>query len=269
MKIILSHDVDHLRWSEHYLKDLFIPKLWIRTFLQRVKNQIDTKTAWNRCNIFMNKELHRLYDLVDYLKKENIKSTFFLGFANGLNLSYSNAQARIWGNWLIDKGFHVGVHGICFDSAEGIKKEFDKAQSLLEHSNFKGIRMHYLRHNENSAKYWKEAGYAFDSSEYKVENPYLILPDFWSFPIGVMDTYAVSAIEQDLDKAKAYTFERLALAKEKKLDYFVINFHDTYFDSDAYGLYKDWLVWIIDYLKGEGYLFTDFQSALKELNSAH
>lgn len=33
MKIIVSHDVDHLYPSDHFLKDLILPKMWVRSFL--------------------------------------------------------------------------------------------------------------------------------------------------------------------------------------------------------------------------------------------
>ena len=47
MKIIVSHDVDHLYGSDHY-KDLIYPKLWVRETLSFLKRNITFSQWWRR-----------------------------------------------------------------------------------------------------------------------------------------------------------------------------------------------------------------------------
>ena len=43
IKVIVSHDVDHLFAGDHWFRDLIYPKLWVRTTLQLVKREITGK----------------------------------------------------------------------------------------------------------------------------------------------------------------------------------------------------------------------------------
>ncbi len=265
MKIILSHDIDHLKWSEHLLRDTYIPKLIVRTGIQRIKKLIDTKTALARIDFVSENRLHRLDELIQFLNSRKVKSTFFIGFANGLNLSYTNKQALAIGERLLNEGFAVGIHGIAYKDAQGIQTEKAKGKALLSKQKFAGIRMHYLRKTENTHSLLAAAGYQYDSTEYRIANPYLVQPGLWSFPIGVMDCYAVTPENESLEMGKVYTLKLLEEAKEKQLDYFVVNFHDLYFDDKGYSSYKEWLIWLVDYLKEQGHTFTDFETAITEL----
>lgn len=267
MKIIVSHDIDHIYWSDHWFRDLYIPKLWVRTALQLLKGQISASVALARINFLSEKRLNRIDELTTYLKAFNIPSTFFLGFANGLNLSYSNEQAGRMAAYLQNLGFGVGVHGIAYNDESGLAQEYAKASSFI--SSPAGIRMHYLRYESGvTPKLLAKTGYSYDSTEYQMRDPYRFDTGLWSFPIGVMDTYAVSPKHQNLEEAKRYTLDRLNEAKSNGQEYFVINTHDSYFDDKAYALYKDWFVWLIDYLLHEGNEFISFARAMKNLESS-
>ena len=67
--------------------------------------------------------------------------------------------------------FDVGVHGIEFDNYDGIKKEHRLFQELSGLKNF-GMRMHYLRNSGNTVELLNQVGYIFDSTLYKLENPF-------------------------------------------------------------------------------------------------
>ncbi len=265
MKIILSHDIDHLHWSEHYFRDTYVPKLFVRTAIQRFRGLIDTRTALERINIFKENRLNRLDELITFLKNENIKSTFFIGFANGLNLSYSSKEALSIGKYLQSHGFAIGVHGIEYQNVKGIKSEKKIAESLLLKQYFSGIRMHYLRKSNNMHSILEDAGYHYDSTEYRIADPYLIKPGLWSFPIGVMDCYAVTPERENLEMGKEYTLKLIEQALYNNLNYFVINFHDLYFNDKGYKNYKEWLIWLVHHLKNDGHTFTDFETAIVEL----
>lgn len=267
MKIILSHDIDHLNWSEHLLRDTYIPKLIVRTGIQRVKTLIDTKTTLARINFITQNRLNRLLELTAFLHNEQIRSTFFIAFANGLNLSYKTSQAIRIGEWLLKEGFAVGIHGLSYDHATGIAAEKQKGDALLGKQTLSGIRMHYLRYAPQTPELLSAAGYHFDSTEYKISDPYEVCKGLWSFPIGVMDCYAVTPEHENLEMGKEYTLKLLEEAKQKKLNYFVVNFHDVYFDDKGYNNYKTWLVWLVNHLKDEGHSFIDFETALAELKN--
>jgi hypothetical protein len=268
MKIILSHDIDHLNWSEHLLRDTYIPKLILRTGLQRIKNLIDTKTALARIDCISKNRLHRLDELIRFLKNEQIRSTFFIGFGNGLNLSYTNKQALDIGQRLVNDGFAVGIHGIQYNSLEGIKSEKTKGTSLLSTQKFTGIRMHYLRYDPHTPQLLSASGYMYDSTEYKIADPYEVCAGLWSFPIGVMDCYAVTPEHESLELGKTYTLKLIKEAIHKKLNYFVVNFHDIYFDDNGYNNYKEWLIWLVQHLKNQGHTFTDFETAITDLQQS-
>ena len=204
MKIILSHDVDHLFWSEHFFRDTFIPKLLVRSFLQVSRSQISLKTALARCNFLADRRMNRLNELSSFLQKNHIRSTFFIGFANGLNLSYNQAKALEIGELLLKEGFAVGVHGIAYNDFEAIHQEKRKAQVLLDKQVNSGIRMHYLRYDQNTPELLANVNYRFDSTEYKIEDPYLVKPNLWSFPISIIDTNAVKPNAKNLNWAKNY-----------------------------------------------------------------
>ncbi len=88
MKIIVSHDVDHLSVIEHY-KDLIIPKLIIRSFLEKFKGRISVKELRGRIISLFTNKLQNIEELILFDKDNNVPSTFFVGVENGLGLSYS------------------------------------------------------------------------------------------------------------------------------------------------------------------------------------
>lgn len=125
--------------------------------------------------------------------------------------------------------------------------------------------MHYLRYSENMHALLAQAGYQYDSTECRIADPYLIQPGLWSFPIGVMDCYAVTPKHESLELGKSYTLKLIEEAVQKKLNYFVVNFHDLYFDDKGYNNYREWLIWLVHHFKNEGHTFTDFETAIYEL----
>ena len=94
MKIIISHDVDHLYPSDHVFRDLIFPKLWLRSFIFFLQRKIGFKTFVYRLFSIFDKRLHRIPEIINFDKENGIPSTFFFGMDNILGMSYKREKER-------------------------------------------------------------------------------------------------------------------------------------------------------------------------------
>lgn len=267
MKIIISHDIDSITAWEHK-KDLAIPKFIVRSSIELVVGKIDFTEYFLRFRELAKNRLQNLEELMAFDMKSKIPSTFFVGVNNGLGLAYSLQAAECWIKKIVEKEFDVGVHGIEFDNLSGINREYEIFKNLSGLKTF-GIRMHYLRNSSDTIKFLNEAGYIFDSSLYKLENPYKV-GDLWEFPLHVMDTYLFNKNsrwqDQTLEQVKETTKVKIDTAYSGGIKYFTVLFHDRYF-SNSFKSWKDWYVWMVDYLKSSGFKFINHREAIQELES--
>lgn len=265
MKIIISHDVDHLYVSEHYA-DLVVPKFIVRACIELFSGKISFLTWLRRFFVLLSNRWHRIPELIKFNTEHNIPSTFFFGMAKGKGMVYSNKRAQPWIKYVLDKGFEAGVHGIAFDKEEEMRSEFQLFNNLSDKVRF-GIRMHYLRQNESTFINLEEAGYIFDSSEYKIKEPYKI-GNMWEFPLSLMEGYLFENGKpwqtQSLEQVKKKTIEIFNEARAKKLSYFTALFHDRYFDS-SFKAWRDWYTWFIEFAKKQDCSFISYTDAIKEL----
>ncbi len=265
MKIIVSHDIDHLSFWEHRA-DLILPKSLLRALIELGNGSISIKECMLRYSEVFSKRMHYLPELMDFNSKHRVPATFFMGMDNALGLNYSKEDAAPWIRKIIENGFDVGVHGIAFDSLTGLKKEFSDFKLISGLENF-GVRMHYLRQDKNTLFSLEQAGYVFDSTEYKNEGPFKI-GGMWEFPLHIMDSYMIQngkAFQHvSLEAIKKKTKEKMELIQSLHLPYLTLLFHDRYY-CDAYGSWKEWYEWCILYLKKEGFEFISYQNAIKEL----
>jgi peptidoglycan/xylan/chitin deacetylase (PgdA/CDA1 family) len=265
MKIIISHDVDSITAWEHK-KDLAIPKFIVRSSIELVIGKIDFTEYFLRFKELAKNRLQNLEELMAFDIKNKIPSTFFVGVNNGLGLAYSLQAAKYWIKKIAERGFDIGVHGIEFNNPEWIRNEYEIFEKLSDSENF-GIRMHYLRNSSDTLKFLNEAGYIFDSSLYKLENPYKV-GDLWEIPLHVMDTYLFNKNsrwqDQTLEQVKETTKVKTDKAYNSGMKYFTVLFHDRYF-SNSFKSWKDWYVWIVDYLKSSGFEFTSYREAIQKL----
>ncbi|MDD5063958.1 MAG: hypothetical protein PHQ35_04250 [Phycisphaerae bacterium] len=265
MKIIISHDVDHITAWEHK-KDLIVPKFIIRNSIELVIGKINFTEYFLRFKELTKNKFHNLEELMGFDKENKVSSAFFVGVNNGLGLSYSLEDADYWIKKIKEKGFDVGVHGIESDNFDGINREHEIFKNLSGLKKF-GIRMHYLRNSRDTLKFLNEAGYIFDSSLYKLENPYKV-GNLWEFPLHIMDGHLFcnnsrwqnQNLGQIKDKTKRITEE----AYTKGIKYFTVLFHDRYFNN-SFKSWKDWYVWIVDYLKSSRFEFISYREAIREL----
>jgi hypothetical protein len=264
MKIIISHDVDHLYNTDH-LKDLILTKLWIRSSLDLFRGRITTQEWSLRLLSIFKKKMNRIDEIMQFDIEHGVPSTFFFGMASGLGMSYSKSKALPCIRHVRGQGFDTGVHGIAYEDMDLIQREYDDFKELMHIDKF-GIRMHYVRYDDDTFGKLAQAGYLFDSSEfdkkqgYMVKNPYKI-NGMWEFPLGLMDSY----LPYRLVDAKRITLEVLEKAANEQLDYLTVLFHDPYFD-DAYSIYKQWYIWLIETLATWNFEFVSFRKAIDELN---
>ena len=266
MKAIVSHDIDHLTLSEHYLKDLIVHKYFVRSYIEFFSKKISFSELMNRYgDVFKNKWQH-IESLHEFNAQNNVPSTYFIGVNKGLGLAYSQIQSAQWIQKLLKMGCDVNVHGIEFENFEKIKTEFTLFKNLSKQENF-GTRMHYIRTNENTFSNMAKVGYAFDSSEMSFKAPYKI-DTMWEFPFQIMDGYIIEKPKQWQSKNFNQSCDETKKIIDKCIDlnlpYLGIDFHDRYF-SNSHKTWKDWYMWLIEYLKSQGIEFVNFNQAIKEL----
>lgn len=268
MKIIVSHDVDHLYVIDHLKRDLIIEKLWGRSLLQFLHGSIDGSTFRNRIMLLFHNRMNRIDEVMEFDKKHSIPSVFFFGMDNILGMSYKQDQAKPMINRVIEKGFDVGVHGVEFEDYDKIKKEHDDFQKLSGLCSF-GIRNHYVRFNEKTFETQNEVGYLFDTTWFnknKIElhKPYKV-GNMWEFPLHIMDGYVCK--EGKLDEGLTSTKRIIDQVYEEGIPYCTILFHDYQFDDRYYPTMKSWYIKIIEYCEEKGHEFTSYREAIKEMES--
>lgn len=266
MKVIISHDVDHLYNTDH-LKDLYFPKLWVRSSSELLKREISPRVWWLRCTTPFKRRMHRIDELMRFDKEQGIPSTFFFGMASGLGMTYTQKTAAPLIEMVRSHGFDVGVHGISYTDYNAMKREYDDFTALIGSNDF-GIRMHYVRYDNSTFGILSDIGYVFDTSEfdkvkgYTLKSPYKI-GDMWEFPLSIMDSY----LPYRLDKAKQNTKELIQKALQAGLSYLTILFHDAH-HSESYEVYREWYMWVINYFQNRQFQFISYHEAMQELNAS-
>lgn len=266
MKVIVSHDVDHLHPSEHFFRDLYFPKLWVRSFIEYLKGEIGLKVFFNRILLIFNKRLNRIAELCDFDSRNCVKATYFFGMDSVLSMSYKKEKALPYIRYVKDAGFDAGVHGCNFDNVEAIKKEHNAFQRLTGESQF-GVRNHYVRYNGHTFGYMNDACYIFDTTEFNKDgldykHPYKV-GNMWEFPLAIMDVYVVHHNLQDAkDRVKAF----IQSVIKNEGSYLTVLFHDSLFNQKCYPLEYAFYVWLIKYLKECGVEFISYRKAIEELD---
>lgn len=269
MRAILSHDVDNLTRLEHK-EDKIILKMVIRGFLEFGLFKINFSTLRERLKLIKDNNLNNIEELTDFDKQYNTKATYFFATANDSTLAYCAEDTVNLVNIVKSKGLNVGVHGIEYNSLNNMKREFEKFKKLHNVDKF-GIRMHYLRRNENTLGNMKEVGYLFDTTEYsdkEIKQPYITEEGIVEFPTHIMDGYLFQdkGIQKyNLDQAKKITKDIIDNLLDKDV-IFIINFHQEYF-SDGWKDWKEWYIWFVKYCKENGVTFVDYQEVVDELTS--
>ena len=265
MKIIISHDVDHITAWEHK-KDLIIPKFLARNMIELTSGAISGKECCLRFTSIFKNKWHNIEELIDFDRIESIPSTFFVAVDNALGLHYSLKNAELWIKKILQKRFDIGLHGIAFDNYEDIENEYNTFKKISK-LNYFGIRMHYLRNNDNTLEYLNNAGYIFDSTLYKFQNPFKV-GNIWEFPLCIMDIYLFHKNScwqnQTLEQVKDETKRKIDEVYKKNIKYFTVLFHSRSFNN-SFISWKNWYIWVISYLKNNEFEFINYREAIREL----
>ena len=268
MKAIISHDIDHITVWEHLSKDIILPKFIARSNIEVFSGKISINEFTNRLNSFVTNKWQNIDELIAFNQSQKIPSSFFIGVQNGVGLSYSKESAAYWIKRMLANNCEVNVHGIEFENFDLINKEFKLFSDIAQINNF-GVRMHYVRKNENTFTNMDKAGYIFDSTEHAFKNPYKI-GSMWEFPFQIMDGWVIEKGKrwqtQTLDEAKENTKILIEEAYKNNLNYLGIDFHDRYF-SKSFNTWIDWYVWLIEYLQKNDVKFVNFKEAIQELEN--
>jgi hypothetical protein len=262
MKIIVSHDVDHVAFREHWFRDAFIPKWLAKNLLYAVTGQIPFNLAARRWAALMKPTMHHVAELMETDRRFGIPSTFFVGVSSGLDMSYPLAVAARMVEQIRAGGFPVGVHGIAYEDADAIRAEHDRFQAMPGNSHRVGVRTHYLRFTSATPELQARAGYLFDSSEYGLKAPYVV-DGLTEFPVCLMDSYLLTLGRNSLDEIRKRTMAELKKGEQQGLPFFTLIFHDCYF-SNLFPDHRDWYLWLAPYLR-DHYDLIDFEGAMREL----
>lgn len=268
MKIIISHDVDHIDSTDHLFKDLILEKMIVRSFWQLVHHQINKKTFFYRVTMVFHKRMNRIDELMEFDKRNGIPSVFFFGMQNALGMSYKIKKVEPLIKNVLQNGFDVGVHGCDYLSLENIKMEHDKFEAISNIKEF-GIRNHYVRFDDETFEKMNKAGYLFDTTQFNREKAELVGPykvgNMWEFPLHIMDGYVCKQgyLQEGLDE----TYHLIEEADQKKVRYCTILFHDYQYDDRFDPQRKEWYEKTIDFCKKKGYEFVSYREAIKELEN--
>jgi peptidoglycan/xylan/chitin deacetylase (PgdA/CDA1 family) len=241
----------------------------VRNVIEIMTGYISMSEFFSRLEDLSRNKWNNLESLMKYNKENQIPATFFFGVNNGMGLDYRLRDAAVLIRKVMQEGFDVGVHGIAFDDYNDIRKEHDIFEKI---SGLKvvGIRMHYLRRANDTLTYLNETGYAFDTSLYTLKNPYKV-GTMWEFPLHIMDGYVICNGKrwqnQSLVQSKDTTKEIIANCFNKGIKYFTVLFHDRYF-SESFITWKEWYIWLMHYLKENKFSFTDYRSAIGDLEKS-
>lgn len=265
MKVIISHDVDHITAWEHST-DMIIPKFIVRALIEWGLGRISAYEVESRFMSLITNKWNRIEELMAFDRRHGIPSVFFVGVSNGKYLSYSRNIAAAWIKRIRENGFDVGVHGIAYHEIRAMRQEYSAFQEMNDIDDF-GIRLHYLRMNPNTIRYLADIGYAFDSSEASMKQPYQI-GTMWEFPLHVMDGHILCNgarwQKHNLEKAQRATKVLIEKALETGISHLSVLFHDRYF-SDGFKTWRDWYVWFVAYCQELEIDFINYRNAIDDL----
>lgn len=269
MKIIISHDVDHLCPSDHLFHDLFFLKLWIRSIIELFQGKINIKNLFHRFIQIFDDRLNRIPEVIKFDKLHNIPSVFFFGMANTLGMSYKKEFAKPWIDLVLDSGLDAGVHGVEINDISKMKIEFNDFLLFSGLTKF-GIRTHYVRYNKNTFKKMSILNYIYDTSEFNKQRielrpPYKI-GSMWEFPLHIMDKYI---LKNGFESAQQLTISSLQMGIKNGLNYFTFLFHDYLFNEKTYPMPKKFYEWFVNYCIQNNLEFISYRDAIAELEKQY
>jgi peptidoglycan/xylan/chitin deacetylase (PgdA/CDA1 family) len=265
MKIIVSHDVDHISTYEH-MSDLVVPKYIGRAGVELLKGRIGPGQFAIRMGETLIGKWNFIRELAAFDAEVGIKSTFFFAVGNGMGLAYQPEAARELLHEVIAAGHDVGIHGIARDTVDNIRDERIRFEAVYGVS-CRGQRMHYLHPDPSLLDAVAAAGFTYDSS-LRGDGPARNIGGLWSFPVHVMDgdvmlggrRYQTVSVREATDKTR----RRIEALAESGVDYVSLLFHDRYF-SAGHAAWRDWYKETMQWATQAGIEFCNYEQAVNEL----
>ena len=265
MKIIVSHDVDHISTYEH-LSDLVVPKYIGRAGVELLKGRIGLSQFAIRMGEMLIGKWNFIRELAAFDARVGIKSTFFFAVGNGMGLAYQPEAARGLLHEVMTFGHDVGIHGIARDTVDNIHAErlrFEAVYGVPCH----GQRMHYLHPDPALLDTVAAAGFTYDSS-LRGDGSAQQYAGLWSFPVHLMDGDVMLSGRryQTVSARQAIyaTRRRIAALADSGVDYVSLLFHDRYF-SAGHAAWRDWYCETVTWALEQGFNFCSYEQAVKEL----
>jgi peptidoglycan/xylan/chitin deacetylase (PgdA/CDA1 family) len=239
VKVIISHDVDHM-WAREHVRDLIVPKFIVRFGIEWVLGY----TRWREVSLAVQSlwsgPWQHIEELMDFDEAHGVPSTFFVAVANGRKLCYGLADAREWIARIRSRGFDVGVHGIEYKQADKTRDEHARFREIAGRD-FIGVRFHNIGFSPSSVQLsdsdvlnLKRVGYSFSSTTFGDMGPWSS-DTFWEFPIHLMDgdIFRVGRPWKNRtpEQMKESTVKRLSDAAARGVSFFSLLFHDGFFCS--------------------------------------
>ena len=263
MKIIISHDVDNLSVKDHLFKDWIILREISRSFSEFFRKKFPFSVLFRRLTeIFKRKAWSNLEELLKFDKENKINSTFFVAVAKGKVTNYSQRQAKQAIELIKKYGFDVGIHGICYNNYEKMKKEHEDFERISGLERF-GMRMHYLKSDQETFENFAKLGYLYDTTvlSNNLEQKYKI-NGLIEIPFHIMDSRLLGyRSNSTLEEVKEKIVKLLERAEKENKEYFAALFHDRRF-SNHFPDIKNLYIWLIDYCKERGYKFINYKDLL-------
>ena len=265
MKIIVSHDVDHISTYEHTL-DLVIPKYIGRASIELFKVHIGLGEFAVRMSEMLAGKWSFIRELSAFDSQLGIKSNFFFAVGNGMGLAYKPEAAREMLRDVIAAGHNVGLHGIARDTVESIRAERLRFEAVYGVSCC-GQRMHYLHPDPALLDAVAAAGFTYDSS-LRGDGPVRKRDGIWSFPVHIMDgdvmlggrRYQTVSVREAVNGTR----RRIAVLDESGVNYLSLLFHDRYF-SAGHAAWRDWYCETLAWATSQGYEFCTYEEAVCDL----
>ncbi len=247
--LCISHDVDHLKhyfnanlikfWGVSFI-ELLYGRRSFRSFLEALSDSfVGRFDSWNQTEL-----------LASVNRKDGIPATFFFVAKKGHGVDYGHSEVKEALQKL--KGFEIGTHGQDFETAVGVKEEFELMKNVLGRKP-EGIRMHYLNWAPQTADLIKKAGYAYDTTEFSEElkQPYVMENGLIEVPLHIMDTYLFSPFYKNftLEEAKKHTINLIAKAKRENKILHVL-FHLRHL-APEFQRQRDYYMWLLELAKND------------------
>jgi len=269
LKIIISHDVDHIHAWEH-THDLMIPKYLARNIMEIISGKITMKEFYLRHRNLIKNKWNNIEELLNFDLQNSVPSTFFIAVSKGLGLNYSLKESELWIKKILTKKIDIGLHGIAFKNIQDIQSEWIKFKKISKLNEF-GMRIHYLRYNNHTLDNLEAIGFTYDSTLYKIQKPRKKVK-LWEFPLQIMDICLFEKKnrwqDQTLQQAKDETKRIIDQSIRKEIRYLNILSHDRYF-TESYKSWKTWYIWMIDYFKNNSFEFINYRNAIRELEGSY